>query len=250
MVGFLVWYICAKKQGKQKLKAKLTVKRRKSLTGRMPELEGQSMEETRRILLERHRNVDGFLKSTPAQSTDQTHTAVEVSDGNLSRTESSRTHPSWIGVAITSSTPPNTPPLPRSNSQKSTKVAESAAPFVAHPPSLTPGFGPRPQPAPSSPMPRPLRPALKPAPIVTSPNLERLDRVSPLSPRAMFNAVSSSTTRVWKRASQALSPSAYQRAEDEKQSESDTPKRRTSKPRNPELEIGRQTDNGWNGRWI
>lgn len=257
MIGILIWYFCVKKKGKRKIKIKLNLKRRKSSTAKTPQLEDQSMEETRKMMLDRQKNLNDFLKSPPRSSNNPPAAELpgEVPNGvglkrNASRTESSRTHPSWIGIAVTSSTPPNTPPLPRSHSQRSTKTEQSAAASVRHPPSLMPGFGSQHERMSSSVMPTPLKPVLRPAPIITSPSLARPEHVSPLSPRGMFNAISNTTSKAWRRASQALSPNAYQRVADDGHSGLQNPKRRDSKPRNPELEIGHQTDKGWDGQWI
>lgn len=253
MIGFLIWWCCAKKRGKRKLKIKFNMKRRKSSTAKTPQLEDQSMEETRRVMLERSKNLNDFLRSPPAQSNYSSAAELPGDVGlkrNVSQTESSRQHPSWIGVAVTSSTPPNTPPLPRSNSRKSTRTMQSTgnAPTGGYPNSLMPGFGS--QHTPASLMPTPVKPAMKPAPIITSHNLARPEQVSPLSPRGMFNTVGNTASRTWRRASQVLSPGAYQRIADDGQSGIVTPKRRDSKPRIPELEIGHQTDKNWEGQWI
>ena len=147
---------------------------------------------------------------------------------------------------MSSSTPPNTPPLPRSNSQKST------SPSVGHPAALRPGARSQHTSPSSWLMPAPLKSAMKPTPIITSPRLDRPDNVSPLSPRGMLNAVSNTTKGAWWRASQALSPSSYQRLKSDGPGGFEVLKcdREPAKARNPEMEIGAQTDEGWNEQWI
>lgn len=253
MVGLLLWYCCFKKKAKRKIKFKFNIKRRKSSSAKTPQLEDQTMEEMRRKMLDQHNDLNDFLKSPPTSSSNPKAIELPGDAGlkrNLSQTDSSRTHPSWIGVAVSSSTPPSTPPLPRSNSQRSAQTTQNAATSVGYPASLTSGFGPQNNHIHPSLMPTPLKPVMKPAPIITSPSLAQPGNISPLSPRSMFNAISSSTSTAWRRASQALSPGGYQRLVDDGPSAAGNSKRRDSKPRIPELEIGHQTDKGWNGQWI
>ena len=90
---------------------------------------------------------------------------------------------------------------------------------------------------------------MKPAPILTTPHIARADRLSPLSPRAMLSAVGNGTSNAWKRASEALSPSAYQKIPAYGQSTFEDAKGRrgSTKGRNPEMEIGAQMppNKGW-----
>lgn len=289
MIGFLLWFCCVKKKARHKLKLKLNLKRRKSSSAKTAQLENQSMEEIRRTMLEQHNNnVNDFLKSAPASAPPPRNPlAVELPAGDNtaaflpvpldlrrtpSETESGRTHPSWIGVAVTSNTPPATPPLPRSNSQKTTTTFRSATAtstdgyrYAPSPLSAGPNDNSFHQRIPSSLLPIPLQAAMKPAPIITTPSLARPEHVSPLSPRGMFNSLGNTTSKAWQRASQVLSPSAYSRLGDDAEEDTNrvgrssvsigaggSAKRRDSKPRNPELEIGHQAD-GRNGKmegWI
>lgn len=249
MIGLLLWFCCFKKKGKRKIKFKLNIKRRKSSTVKTPQLEDQAMEEMRKTMLDKHNNLSESLGTPPASSSKAAAVELPGDTGlarNVSQTASSRTHASWIGVAVSSSTPPSTPPLPRSNSQRAAKIIRSAAPYSE---AQMSGFGPQSNQLNHPLMPTPLRPVFKPAQIITSPSLAHPEHVSPLSPRGMFNAISNTTSTAWRRASQALSPGGYQRIDDGP-SGAENPKRRDSKLRNPEMEIGHQTDKGWNGQWI
>lgn len=253
IIGLLLWYCCFKRKVKRKIKINSNLKRRKSSSAKTPQSEDQSMEEMRRMMIDKHQNVNDFLKVQPATSNDAAVVELPGDIGlrrNLSQTDRSRTHPSWIGVAVSSNTPPDTPPLPRANSQRSARMAQSTAASVGFSEGQTGEFGPQRRPIPPSLLPAPLKPVYKPAPIITSPSLARPEHVSPLSPRGMFNAISNSTSTAWKRASQVLSPGGYQRIAEDGSGGGQNTKRRDSKPRNPELEIGHQTDGGWNGRWI
>ncbi|KAK5940598.1 hypothetical protein PMZ80_007015 [Knufia obscura] len=261
MIGILIWYFCVKKQGKQKLKMKLNLRRRKSSDVKTPQLEGQSLEGTRTIMLQqaelnksRENDLNSFLAAPTNANQDQQHNQYQEQYDNArsidAPMESAKTRPSWIGLAMSSSTPPNTPPMPRSNSQKST--APSVGHPSSHPSTLTPGMGSGRTSVSSSLMPAPLKTAMRPAPIITSPRLDRPDNVSPLSPRGMFNAMSNTTKGAWRRASQALSPSSYQRLKSDGLEESGAPRysRQPTIPRIPELEIGAQTDSKYDGEWI
>lgn len=61
---------------------------------------------------------------------------------------------------------------------------------------------------------------MTPTPIVTGPQLAIHEAASPLSPRAMFNALGNNTKVAWKRASRILSPSSsYNNAKKERRGE-------------------------------
>lgn len=285
MIGFLIWYLLTRKQAGSRLKMKFHFKSKKSSepkSPKTPHLEDQSIQETRSIMLQQQadaNNINAFLApgvrhTTKKENLPNHHKALPLTPRKHTPSELPGSPGfSKIGLAVSSNTPPNTPPLPRSNSQKSTKTIGSIAPSVGDQPvpaSLMPGYGFTPvfgaknRSSSSSLMPAPLRPPTKPAPIVTTPQIGRTDSISPLSPRAMMNAVSSTTSRAWKRASQALSPSGYQRMPFDGQPESEdlysgssgskARKDSTASRRNPELEIGAQTDKEWNGsgngNWI
>ncbi|KAK5088040.1 hypothetical protein LTR05_002256 [Lithohypha guttulata] len=290
MIGFLIWYLLARKQAGSRLKMKFHFKIKKSSepkSPKTPHLEDQSIQETRSIMLQQQadanasheNNINAFLApgvrhTTKKENLPNHHKALPLTPRKHTPSELPGSPGfSKIGLAVSSNTPPNTPPLPRSNSQESTKTIGSIAPSVGDQPvpaSLMPGYGFTPvfgaknRGSSSSLMPAPLRPPTKPAPIVTTPQIGRTDSISPLSPRAMMNAVSSTTSRAWNRASQALSPSGYQRMPFDGQPESEdlysgssgskARKDSTASRRNPELEIGAQTDKEWNGsgngNWI
>ncbi|KAK5092836.1 hypothetical protein LTR70_005152 [Exophiala xenobiotica] len=261
MIGILIWYFCIKKQGKKKFKVKLNLRRRKSSDVKTPQIEGQSLERTRTIMLQqaelnksRENDLNHFF-TTSVTTVGHHHHNQDLGHYDNARStgsqmENPKIRPSWIGLAMSSSTPPNTPPLPRSNSQKSN--APSVGTPSTHPSALTPGIGSVRNSASPSIMPAPLKAAMKPVPIITSPRLTRLENVSPLSPRGMLSAMSNTTKGAWRRASQALSPSSYQPLRSDGPEGAEYPRvdRRPSVGRNPELEIGAQTDKGWDGQWI
>ena len=254
MIGILIWYFCVKKQGKRKLKVKLNLQRRKSSDVLTPQLEGQSLERTRTIMLQqaelnksRDSDLNSFIATLAKPYKEQYHDHSRPIDSEM---KASKPQSPWIGLAMSSSTPPNTPPMPRSNSQKST--APSVGIPSSYPSALAPGLGALSTSASLSLMPSPLKRPMKPAAIITSPRLDRLDNVSPLSPRGMFNTMSTTTKGAWRRASQALSPSSYQRLRTDGVKGGEYPRvdRRPTIVRNPELEIGAQTDNGGDNNWI
>lgn len=258
MIGFLLWYFCMKKNGKEKLKVKMSLRRRESSSPKTPQLEEQNIEETRAMMLQRqaelNKSKEDVVSAFLATSTDRSKPMSPRFVGPESPRRVPVGRPSMIGVATTSTTPPNTPPLPRTNSQRSkmnprTESASMGHPG-SHPTSLMPGvFVPRSlnsSPSPST----PLKSVRQPAPIVTAYALTSYGK-SPLSPKGVFNAIGNTTNRAWKRASQALSPSAYQRLPERSHSVFQSPKRRDSeKPRIESLEIGAQTDTGNKSGWI
>ena len=238
MFGILLWYFLSKRNGKAKLRNIVKMRRRKSSDVKTPHVEGQQLERTRAVMLRQaslNRSQDGGLNSFLSTSIDQSHN--DQTSRLRSPVEASVAKQQWIGLAVSSSTPPDTPPLPRSNSQKSTQTVASTVQISGSVISTV-----------DAPFPSPLRPG-KLAPILMVQQLERPQNLSPLSPRAMFKAVSNTTTKAWRRASQALSPSSYQRHD------GDAPTRRKGsrserRSRNPTMDIGPQTDGGWNGQWI
>lgn len=252
MIVFLLWYFCMKKKGKNKLKVSMSLRRRKSSTPKTPQLEEQKMEETRTMMLKRsaelNKSKENIVNTFLSTSNDHIKPMSPRSVAPEAPRRLPAGRPSMIGVAVTSSTPPNTPPLPRSNSQRNTAIRKgfppSTDPSGSHPMSLMPGpyIPGRPSFSELSGSSRVIR---KPAPIVTAYAAAPNSR-SQLSPKAVFNAIGNSTNKAWRRASQALSPSAYQRLPPDNHSIFQTPRRRDSeKPRNEELEIGAQTDKGW-----
>lgn len=237
------------------VKAKVKFRCRKSSNPQTPQLEGQSMEQTRTIMLQRQAEVsrsrENEINAFLATSVDHEKTLNPTHHREKSFSGIQASRAPLIGVAISSISQPDVLLSPRPISQKDHKASRIYPPPtnepVELPASLMPGLSHQIPHSQSALVPAPLKAVSRPAPIITNSRLGNADIVSPLSPRNMLNAVSSTTNKAWKRASQTISPSAYQRLSYDGHGFHDgiSVKNNSDTARNPELELDTGTTKGW-----